>query len=275
MYMYSVESAIELNDKFTQHVPGRIHTIKNILSVKECEILIGEAEKSGFQPSPPSGGGHGQTPRTGARTSQFYVKDNKELADILWDRVKEFVPNSLRDIKPVPYMNSFTKGDEFKPIGVNEHLRFYKYDPGQFILKHDDYRMSRFRYDVDTDQYYEQMSFLTLIIYLNEGFQNGRTLFWTKFATVGTTGHCRFKRDIEFTESDVSIIPETGKAVIHDHMVQHEGEAPSKSTKYILRTDILHEKKVEKAKIEDKFKKNQVYGEWHKHYEPSCLNYTE
>ncbi len=273
--MNSVESAVELNYKFKQHVPGRIHTIKDILSVKECEILIREAEKSGFQPSPPSGGGHGQTPRTGARTSQFYVKDNKELADILWERVKEFVPNSLRDIKQVPYMNSFTKGDEFKPIGVNEHLRFYKYDPGQFILKHDDYRMSRFRYDVNTDQYYEQMSFLTLIIYLNEGFQNGRTLFWTKFATVGTTGHCRFKRDIEFTESDVSIIPETGKAVIHDHMVQHEGEAPSKSTKYILRTDILHEKKVDKAKIEEKFKKNQVYGEWHKHYEPSCLNYTE
>ena len=54
-----------------------------------------------------------------------------------------------------------------------------------------------------------------------------------------------------------------------------EGEAPKKSTKYILRTDILHEKKVEKAKIDEKFKKNQVYGQWHKHYEPSCLNYTE
>ena len=69
-------------------------------------------------------------------------------------------------------MNSFTKGDEFKPIGVNEHMRFYKYDPGQFILKHDDYRMSRFRYDADKDEYYEQMSFLTVVIYLNEDFQN-------------------------------------------------------------------------------------------------------
>ena len=45
-------------------------------------------------------------------------------------------------------MNSITKGDEFKPVGVNDHIRFYKYDPGQFILKHDDYRMSRFRFDV-------------------------------------------------------------------------------------------------------------------------------
>ena len=162
-----------------------------------------DAENSGFQPSPPSGGGHGQTPRTGARTSQFYVKDNTELANMLWERVKEFVPDNLRSIKPVPYMNSFTQGDEFMPIGVNEHMRFYKYDPGQSILKHDDYRMSRFRYAADTDEYYEQMSFLTLVIYLNEGFQDGKTLFWTKYATVGTTGHCRFIRDVEFAESDL------------------------------------------------------------------------
>ena len=273
--MCSVESASQVNEKFIQHVPGRIHAVKDILSVNECKKLIMDAENAGFQPSPLSGGGHGQTPRTGARTSQFHVKDDAALANMLWGRLKEYVPDNLRDIKPVPYMNTVTKGDEFKPIGVNEHMRFYKYDPGQFILKHDDYRMSRFRYDADKDEYYEQMSFLTVVIYLNEDFQNGKTLFWTKYAQVGTTGHCRFIRDVEFTESDLGIVPETGKAVIHDHMVQHEGEAPTKSTKYILRTDILHEKMVDKAKIEEKFKKNQLYGEWHKHYEPSCLHYTE
>jgi len=271
--MSSIE--LDVDDRCIKHVPGRIHEVKSVLSESECIQLITEAEKCGFQPSPPSGGGHGQTPRTGARTSQFYVKDNPQLADILWERVKQFVPENLRKIKPVPYMNSVTKGNEFKPIGVNEHMRFYKYDPGQYILKHDDYRMSRFRYDKDTDEYYEQMSFLTLIIYLNEGFQDGNTLFWTKYAEMGTTGHCRFNRDVEFAESDLNIVPETGKAAIHDHMVQHEGEAPKKSTKYILRTDILHEKKVDRAKIEEKFKKNQVYGELHKHYEPSCLLYSD
>ena len=172
-------------------------------------------------------------------------------------------------------MNSVTQGDEFTPIGVNEHMRVYKYDPGQFILKHDDYRMSRFRYDKENDKYYEQMSFLTVLIYLNDGFQDGKTLFWTKYATVGTTGHCRFIRDIEFTESDLQIEPELGKVVIHDHMVQHEGESPKKSTKYILRTDILHEKEVKLNKVEGKIKKGATFSEWHKHFEPSCLNYTE
>jgi hypothetical protein len=271
--MSSVNSAI--NKKFTQYVPGRIHTVNSILTIKECERLIMDAENCGFKPSSLSGGGHGQNPRTGARTSQFYVKDNKELANILWQRVKEFIPDNLHNITPVPYMNSVTQGDEFTPIGVNEHMRFYKYDPGQFILKHDDYRMSRFRYDVDTGEYYEQMTFLSLIIYLNEGFQDGKTLFWTEYATVGTKGHCRFIRDVDTIEPNLSIVPETGKAVIQDHMVQHEGEAPKKSTKYILRTDILYEKKVDKNKIDEKFKKNQVYGDWHRHFEPSCINYTE
>ena len=265
----------EGNSACCYHVKDRIHSVKNILSKEECNLMIGMAESGGFSPSPPSGGGHGQTPRTGARTSQFFVKDNHNMACLLWKRLKDYIPKDLRSIKPVPYMNSQTQGDEFKPIGINEHFRYYKYDPGQYILKHDDYRMSRFRYEPETDKYYEQMSFLTVVIYLNDDFNDGKTLFWTKYATTGTTGHCRFIREVEFAESDLQITPETGKAVIHDHMVQHEGEKPTKNTKYILRTDIMHEKEVDRNKIEEKFKKGQIYGEWHKHYEPSCLNYTE
>ena len=263
------------NDNFTQHVQDRIHSIKSIFSKDECDELIKMTEKAGFNPSPPSGGGHGQTPRTGARTSQFYVKDDSVLADKIWKRLKDFIPKDLRSIKQVPYMNSVTKGDEFTPVGVNDHIRFYKYDPGQFILKHDDYRMSRFRYDKESKEYYEQMSFLTIVIYLNEDFTEGCTKFWTQYSQEGVKSHCRFIRDIEFTDADLTITPETGKAVIHDHMVQHEGESPKKSTKYILRTDILHEKIVNESKVDEKFKKEQEYGEWHRHYEPSCLNYTE
>lgn len=274
--MESVTTSVEENDyKFEKLVPNRIHSIKNIFSIEECKKLISNAEEAGFKPSPPSGGGHGQTPRTGARTSQFYVKDDTKLAEYIWNKLKDYVPSDLKSIKPVPYMNSVSQGDEYTPVCVNEHIRFYKYDPGQFILKHDDYRMSRFRYDEKEDQYYEQMSFLTIIIYLNEDFSEGSTKFWTQYSQEGIKSHCRFIRDIEFTDADLIIKPETGKAVIHDHMVQHEGEPPTKSTKYILRTDVMHEKKVSINKVEEKFKKGQIYGEWHRHFEPSCFNYTE
>jgi hypothetical protein len=268
----------------TEHVLGRILTIDNVLNSKECKALIDEAEKAGFKPSPPSGGGHGQTVTTGARTSQFYVTEDEGLAMKLWQRVKEHVPKDLRNIKPVPYMHSVTKGDEFTPVCVSPHMRFYKYDPGQFVLKHDDYRMSRYRYDEEENQYYYQMSFLTLLIYLNDDFQDGNTAFWTKYAQVGTSGHCRFLRDgndPDFNKSnpaaDLKIQPKTGKALINDHMVQHEGEAPSKKVKYIVRTDILHEKPVpaDRVNTKTKFRKKDIYSEWTRHYEPSCLHYSE
>jgi hypothetical protein len=54
------------SNKFIQHIPGRIHEVQDVLTKDECLRLIQEDEKSGFNPSPPSGDGHGQTERTGA-----------------------------------------------------------------------------------------------------------------------------------------------------------------------------------------------------------------
>ena len=84
------------NNEFTQHVPDRIHSIKGIFSTDECNLLIQTAEKAGFNPSPPSGGGHGQTPRTGARTSQFYVKDDDKWSK---DANNEKIDETIYNIK--------------------------------------------------------------------------------------------------------------------------------------------------------------------------------
>jgi len=260
----------------TIHVPGRILTLADALTKNECEQLVAEADNAGFKPSARSGGGHGQIPQTGARTSQFRVVDSPKLAEQLWARCAAAVPSDLHGIKPVPYMpNQVTRGDEFKPVGCNPHIRFYKYDPGQFVLKHDDYRMSRFRRDSATGEYFQQMTFLTLLVYLNDEFIDGKTKFWTQYATTESKGHCRFIRDVDFAEADLAITPVTGMALINDHMVQHEGEAPQKGTKYILRSDIVHERPVPAERVTDKFKKGMLFGEWTRHYEPSCLHYTE
>ena len=263
-------------DRVVTHAPGRILTLPGALTAEECCQLVAEAEGAGFKPSAKSGGGHGQVPMTGARTSQFRVVDSEDLATLLWERCKVAVPDNLRSIKPVPYMPSqATRGDEFTPVGCNPHVRFYKYEPGQFVLKHDDYRMSRFRRDLQTGEFFEQITFLTLLVYLNDDFVEGRTKFWTNYATTESKGHCRFIRDIDFTEADLAITPVTGMALVNDHMVQHEGEAPQKGTKYILRSDIVHERPVAATRVAEKFKKGQTFGGWTRHYEPSCLHYTE
>lgn len=260
----------------TNHVPDRIVSKTNVFTQSECSDLIIKAEARGFKPSAPSGGGHGQHPNTGARTSQFLVTEDDMLAKKLWTLMNDIVPKDLHSIKPVPYMNSFTKGDEWTPIGVNPHIRYYKYDKGQYVLKHDDYRMSRYRYSEGENKWYQQMSFLTILVYLNEEFSGGNTAFWTKYATPDApSSHCRYLREVEFESADLIIPPQTGKVLLQDHVVQHEGEEVTKGTKYIIRTDVLHEKEVSPERIQEKFKKGQVFGEWSKHYEPSCLNYTE
>jgi hypothetical protein len=268
--------------KTTELVAGRILTVDNVLTGRDCKEQIQRAEEKGFRASAPSGGGHGQTPRTGARTSQFVVIEDEKLAQKMWSRVQHAVPTSLKNIKYVPYMHSQTRGDEYTPVGVSPHMRFYRYHPGEFVLKHDDYRMERFRHDKAADQFYQQMTFLTCLVYLNDEFENGNTAFWTKYAEVGTSGHCRFlrnKNDPDFNKAnppaDLRVKPVTGKALISDHMVQHEGEAPVKGVKYIVRTDILHEKPVDSSRVTLKFAKGSEYSEWGYHYEPSCLNYTE
>jgi prolyl 4-hydroxylase len=262
--------------KSIDHVAGRIIEVEDVMSVKECDMFIQHTEKHGYKQSPPSGGGHGQTSRTGARTSQFYVEENEELASTLWNTVNKFVPKNLHNIKQTPYMSSSRKGDEYSAVGVSPHMRFYKYNKGQYILKHDDYRMSRIRYDKKNEKYYKQMTFLTLLIYLNDGFQGGHTVFWSKYATPGgPSSHCRFLRDVEFQDGDINVAPRKGCALINDHVVQHEGRVVTKGTKYILRTDIIHEKEIRKEMVFEKIKKNEEYSSWSKHYEPSCLNYTE
>ena len=279
--LFSLPTIMATERSTTVHLKDRIVEVSNLLTPKECADLIEQCEAKGYKPSPVSGGGHGRTGREGARTSQFCVKDDDAFALMMWERVKAFVPKDLKSIKPVPYMNltdPSTQGDEYTAVGVNPHLRFYKYDIGQYILKHDDYRMSRYRYDPKTDSYFYQITFFTLLLYLNEGFEGGQTCFWTKYATEGSSGHCRFLRgpdESKFAPHDLEVAPRTGYGLLQDHMIQHEGRPPSKARKYILRTDILHEKPVTKDRVTMKMRKGQLFSEWQRHYEPSCLHYTE
>ena len=78
---------------------------------------------------------------------------SKELADGIWQKIEEVIPDSI----PLA-----------KPIGINENFRFYKYLPGQEFKKHQDNVFIR----NDTEK-----SYYSLLIYLNEDFDGGDTTF--------------------------------------------------------------------------------------------------
>merc|ERR1712170_135607 len=68
-----------------------------------------------------------------------------------------------------------------------------------------------------------ERSFITFIVYLNEGFEGGATTFYN----VGI-------------KDPVPCVPETGKALIFQHDILHEGSKLLKGQKYAFRTDVMY-----------------------------------
>ena len=95
--------------------------------------------------------------------------------------------------------------------GLNERFRFYKYVPGQQFKPHKDgsYLKS-----------IHEWSSYTFMIYLNEDMAGGETKF-----------------------PDCSIKPKTGNALVFKHEITHEGCPVLEGVKYVLRTDIMYQRK--------------------------------
>lgn len=96
------------------------------------------------------------------------------------------------------------------PVGANERFRCYRYAPGQKFAAHFDGAFVR------DDR---ERSLLTFMVYLNEGFGGGTTAF------------------LDF---DVAVAPRTGRALLFQHRVLHEGCEVTSGVKYVLRSDVMY-----------------------------------
>ena len=256
-----------------------IFAIDSFLTEEECNILIQHGEIRGFKESSPSGGGHGRTGREAARTSQFVVIDSDEISNDLWNKVETYIPNDLTHLDGDQFYVKDKK--EWKPIGVNPHLRLYKYEVGERIPKHMDYRMARKVWR--NGKRYQQMTFVTLLVYLNDSFEEGETGYWFNFDTgdIGTNRKrmCNFGNKCDSGDHDLLIKPKTGVALISDHCLFHEGLPPKKGRKYVLRTDIVYEKEmpVHPVILKTLTKKEMMdrEEEWERIFETSCKNYAD
>lgn len=193
------------------------------------------------------------------------------------------MPPDVTHLDQCVYINSDEIARNWKPVGVNPHIRIYKYDPKQRIPKHMDYRMRRTVWR--GGKQYRQMTFTTLLIYLNDDFKNGETGYWADFDTgdMGTNRkrYCNFVNECGTVNDDHDIVvkPETGKALITDHCLFHEGMPPKQGTKYVIRTDIVHEREIEVhprilQSMSDRDKADHA-TEWETLFETSCKNYAD
>lgn len=173
------------------HTNG-IFTVADFLTPGECDEYIRLAESAGFARSTmitcfarQLRDNHGDHARV--------AWDDPDRAEQLWQRVVEFVPDSI---------------GSWRAAGVNPLLRFCRYDEGQ-------------QFDWHRDGSFEgprgEQSELTFMIYLNDDFAGGATVF-----------------------RDFRIVPRRGMALLFPQRLEHMGEPVTRGKKFILRTDVVY-----------------------------------
>lgn len=176
-------------------------TIDDFLSASECAALIARSETESYDVAT-------VTTRVGAvrmldlRNNDRVILDDPDYADMLWHRLKPMIPPTFHNV--------------WRASGLNERLRFYRYDVGQQFDWHCDGNFWRSQ---------QEESHFTFMIYLNEEFEGGETAF----------------RELpEFRSEDLVVKPKTGTALIFHHPVCHRGAPVLAGRKYVLRSDVMY-----------------------------------
>lgn len=174
------------------YITDKIFTITDFFTAEQCDEFIAQAEKIGFADAPINTFDGPRIEKDVRNNTRAMVDDLAQAAD-LWNRVRDYVPGRLGD---------------WTACGVNERLRFYRYDVGQ-------------QFDWHYDGYYQrengERSQLTFMIYLNDDFSGGET-----------------------TIERMDISPQKGMALVFVHQIIHKGQPVTSGRKYVLRTDVMY-----------------------------------
>jgi hypothetical protein len=131
------------------------------------------------------------------RNQDRLIVDDADRATDLFRRLQPHLPERM---------------GEYRLVGLNERLRFYRYSPGQRFAEH-------------TDHWYRpapnRITLHTVLVYFNADFEGGETRFTEQLEQV--------------------ITPEPGLVAIFQHKIRHEGCAVRSGIKYAMRSDVVFE----------------------------------
>jgi hypothetical protein len=140
-----------------------VFLIDHALSPTECSNIIEAAEKAGFEQagidpraSRSKEEGDMSVIRTDIRLNERIMLDSPRASDVLFKRLSPMFPQEFRDMK----IDSFA-----------DKLRLYKYGPGQYFKPHVDGEFF--------DRIHGTRSVFTVLLYLNNVKDGGRTLFYS------------------------------------------------------------------------------------------------
>lgn len=177
---------------FTSLEGEMIWTLDDFLSPEECADELRRAEAQGFTEAPITTG-LGPVRMPSVRNNRRVMQDDPARADALWARLEPYAPR-------IPFATA---------VGLNERLRTYRYDPGQYFRRHLDGAYSRSA---------RERSLYSVLIYLNGDFEGGETAF-----------------------GGLKVTPRPGMLLAFRHRIRHEGRAVVRGRKYVLRTDLMYQ----------------------------------
>mmetsp|Transcript_28982 Transcript_28982/g.67134 ORF Transcript_28982/g.67134 Transcript_28982/m.67134 type:complete len:221 (+) Transcript_28982:52-714(+) len=185
-------------------------TLANVFTKEECEQLIARTEKIGYEPALVNVGGGRQKYMPDVRNNNRCIIDDPELTNFFWQRIKDHIPQEYKG---------------HRAVGLNERLRFLKYEANQFFDAHCDGRYVRSRYDTKDPSKIGEFSAITVQIYLNSGCKGGATRFL-------------HPREVE---GGVDCNPEEGQVLVFEQdRVLHEGARLESGIKYTIRTEVMY-----------------------------------
>jgi predicted 2-oxoglutarate/Fe(II)-dependent dioxygenase YbiX len=179
-----------------------LFTVPNFLSPDECRALIARGESLGFEAASVATAA-GPQMLTNVRNNDRVTFEDPAYAQSLWPRV-------------LPHLPPPTDGAD--PIGLNQRFRFYRYDPSQRFKGHRDGVVERSP---------AEKTRLTFMIYLNDDFAGGETVFYSEDRVGG------------LRQVVTSVRPATGTALFFAHEWWHEGAPVTSGRKYVLRSDVF------------------------------------
>jgi len=180
-----------------------LFTVAGILTQQECEELIAKGEAMGFEAATVAVS-TGARLMTNVRNNDRVTFDDPALAELIWDRIKTYIPQTI---------------DNAIAVGLNERLRFYRYDPLQRFNAHRDGIVERSP---------TERTRLTFMSYLNDTYEGGQTVFYSE------------TRANNLREVVASVQGVTGMGLVFAHEWWHEGARVLSGRKYVLRTDVIY-----------------------------------
>jgi len=174
-----------------------VFEIPKFFSEQECDTMIAQAEALGFSNATIETRA-GPILNDGVRNNERAKIDDEELAASLWARLTSVMPTIFKGRTA---------------LGLNERIRYYRYDAGQ-----------RFNWHRDGFVNLEggRRSQFTFMVYLNDDYEGGGTSFrGQKFPTFVTK-------------------PKKGQALLFYHPIWHRGDAVTAGRKYVLRSDVMY-----------------------------------